>query len=236
MLYDLGPVFISGFSATEAVVKPNLIGMGIGELDKVIVSHQDSDHKGDAKVIAKFFQHDEDFTCPSKMGRWQHLTIHRLWPPHGDIGETEDNDKSCVLKLVDDISGKSILLTGDISRSVELKLVNRHHNNEIELTADVLFSPHHGSKYSSSYPFLKAVESSYLIHTAGVFNHFNFPAKEVRQRAENLGIEQYSTSTSGQIIVKFGQNMSPLVIESLLDKLSPFWKKQNPFSFQVEIR
>ncbi len=239
ILYDLGPVYASGFSATEAVIEPNLLGLGLTKLDKVVVSHQDSDHYGNADVIARFVEQNEPFHCPTQTRLWQQTLIQPLWP--NNKAETEnlslsDNDKSCVLKITDKVSGQSALLAGDITRKIELMLVEKHKLGVINLASELLFSPHHGSKYSSSYPFLKAVNAKYLVHTAGVFNHFNFPTIEVINRGKSLKMKQFSTSNWGQLLFTFNAKETTIMTDTELNWLSPFWKKQNPFSFQVEIR
>ena len=173
MLYDLGPVFASGFSATDAVVAPNLLGLGIKQLDHVIISHSDSDHLGDIDAIKDFTSTVYSTSCPTETIVWQQTRIKPLWPkPAQDLSQYSDNDASCVLKVTDQLSGFSVLLTGDITNKVEAELVRLHFEKIINLTTEVIFSPHHGSKHSSSYPFLKATKATHIIHTAGVFNHF----------------------------------------------------------------
>ena len=234
-VYDLGPVYPSGFSATAAVIKPNLLGLGIKTIDKLVISHNDSDHFGDASAIANLIGGDTQTHCPKQLLEWQNTIIQPLWPRReGEIGS--DNDTSCVLRLVDRLSNKSLLLTGDISRKVELQLVKLVAQGEIELQADVLFSAHHGSNTSSSYPFLKAVGANIVIHNTGVFNHFNFPSKQVKQRVAALGAASYSTSVFGQLLLVFSPRTERIEVRQQLNSLSSFWKKQNPFSFQVEIR
>ena len=238
VLYDLGPVYASGFSATAAVVKPNILGLGIAQLDKLFISHQDSDHYGDINAIVQFLRPNETGRCSTQAMLWQNIKLVRIWP----ASELEsklifnDNDLSCVLKIIDLKTNLSFLLTGDISRDVELRLVEKHHKAQINLQADVLFSAHHGSRFSSSYPFLKTVMPKFVVHTAGVFNHFGFPTEQVRRRVEQLSTKQYSTSNWGQLVFNIDTKTNQLNVRTWLNWLSPYWKKQNPFSFQVEIR
>ena len=46
LLYDLGPEFSEHFNTAEAVVLPNLWGMGISAIDTLVISHGDKDHAG----------------------------------------------------------------------------------------------------------------------------------------------------------------------------------------------
>ena len=244
-IYDLGPVYKSGYSATSVVVKPTLVGLGINELDLLVISHQDSDHKGDISAIYPFISSNtKQYTssCPNQTMYWQNTMIMPISPlllePFKNEIKISDNDKSCVLKVVDLISGYSVLLTGDISKNIELALVNLN-NSAVPniLKSDVLISAHHGSKYSSSYQFLKAVEPDIVLHSAGLNNRFGFPTDEVQARITKLGISQLSSAEHGEIIMQFGtkNNDETFVIETKvqLNDWQPFWKKQNPFSIRL---
>ena len=59
------------------------------------------------------------------------------------------NNRSCVLKI--EASGGSVLVTGDIEKKVETRLLQ--HKQEL-LSADILIAPHHGSKSSSGVDFI----------------------------------------------------------------------------------
>jgi len=90
------------------------------------------------------------------------------------------NNSSIVGKLV--YRDFKVLLTGDIEKSVEKKLIN----SNINLQADILKVPHHGSKTSSSKEFLKAVDSLINIIQAGKDNKYGHPHQEVLERMANV--------------------------------------------------
>jgi competence protein ComEC len=230
MIYDLGPVYPSGMSATELVVKPFIIGEGIAQIEKLIISHDDSDHTGNISSIVNYATGEIIETCNFKSLKWKSVKVKKLWPRQ--VIQQTDNDNSCVVMITEQSSQQKVLLTGDISRNVELQLVNLHSDNKIDLTSDILLSPHHGSRTSSSYPFIKAVSPKAVIHTAGIYNHFGFPAKDVQKRYQNMDVTQYSTSDKGQIDVYFMKAERDGLVKFWRNELSPFWKKQNPFSFQ----
>jgi competence protein ComEC len=99
---------------------------------------------------------------------------------------------SCVLRVVG--GGRSVLLTGDIEREQESALVAAHGDG---LRTDVLVAPHHGSKTSSSAPFLDAVRPKIAVFQAGYRNRFGHPAEEVLDRYRERGIAIVASPVCG---------------------------------------
>ncbi len=146
---------------------------------------------------------------------WQGLTFSVLWPI--SLQEKE-NDNSCVVKVSD--GNYSVLLTGDISRKVEKQLVESTEEFNL-LKANVIVAPHHGSKTSSSLPFIKAVSPSAVIFSAGFLNRWHMPNKAVIKRYQQLAVESYSTAKQGMIQVEI--NDQGLEIKSYRDHIKPNW-------------
>lgn len=122
-----------------------------------------------------------------------------LYPFENLVGQevSNTNNSSIVGKLV--YKDFEVLLTGDIEKSVERKLVN----SGIDLKADVLKVPHHGSKTSSTEEFLQAVNSVINIIQAGKDNKYGHPHQEVLERMANVFI----TGKSGDVeILTNGKN------------------------------
>jgi len=101
------------------------------------------------------------------------------------------NNSSIVGKLV--YEDFEVLLTGDIEKSVERKLVN----SNINLKSDILKVPHHGSKTSSTEEFLKAVNALTAIIQAGKDNKYGHPHQEVLERLASVLI--LNTGQDGDI-------------------------------------
>ncbi|MFP3454480.1 hypothetical protein R0K30_23035, partial [Bacillus sp. SIMBA_154] len=72
----------------------------------------------------------------------------------------------------------SVLLTGDISKARESKLIKQGH----DLQSTVLLSPHHGSDSSSSVEFIEAVNPTLVIHSSAYQGQWQFPSKAVVKR------------------------------------------------------
>jgi len=247
-LYDLGPVFRSGFNATDAVVVPTMHRLGIGRLDALVISHHDSDHLGRPESVLNRFPVDHvqngcknQSLLINKVRRWSAHSWQLFWPrqttePAMNI-KLSDNDSSCVVKFTHGTSGYSILLTGDISSKVERTLSKLHGDRLLDLSADILISAHHGSKHSSLSEFIALVSPKLVIHSSGVNNRFGFPTPEVEARFALAGVEQLSTNEDGEILIHFPNDHSgQLMIKTKLNQWTPFWKRQNPFSIVQQIR
>lgn len=231
ILYDTGASYISGFNMIEAVVLPYLQHQGIKQLDKVIISHSDNDHAGGLTVLQQsmpigelIFNNKDNKnrgTClQGEVYNWQGLTIEVLWP---QTIVSKENDDSCVLLISD---GKhKVLLTGDISKKVEKKLLQQYP----KLQVDVLVVPHHGSKTSSSHVFIAQLRPKFALVSAGFLNRWRMPVADVVQRYQKKGIELLNTAESGQIIINFSdQGMNK---QTYHDDLWPFWFAHSPDSY-----
>ncbi|HNU96656.1 MAG TPA: MBL fold metallo-hydrolase [Candidatus Portnoybacteria bacterium] len=115
---------------------------------------------------------------------------------------SDNNNSSIVSKLV--YKNFELLLTGDIEKSVENKLIKE----KVNLTADVIKIAHHGSKTSTSEAFLKAVNAIMAVIEVGKDNKYGHPHQEVLDRLKNLivlqtGIEgNIQLLTDGERIIK----------------------------------
>ncbi len=109
-----------------------------------------------------------------------------LHPAEGDYAEPrKSNAMSCVLRL-EAVDGASALLVGDIEAPQEAQLVA---SQAAALGADVLLAPHHGSRSSSSAPFLDTVRPRVVLVQAGYRNRFGHPAPEVSARYAERGLQ-----------------------------------------------
>lgn len=121
--------------------------------------------------------------------------INVLYPFEGleDRSVSNLNDTSIVLML--DSNGERILLPGDASSQTENLLIE----NNLPISADILKIAHHGSKYSSSDDFLKAVNPSVAVISVGENNLYGHPAPEVLASLTDSGINILQTSKQKDI-------------------------------------
>ncbi|MEM1010476.1 MAG: ComEC/Rec2 family competence protein, partial [Myxococcota bacterium] len=105
------------------------------------------------------------------------------------------NDNSLVLRII--YRDFRILFTGDIEERAEEILLER----KLDLRADILKVPHHGSRTSSTLPFLKKVRPRDAIASLGRYNAFRFPHKRTRQHLKQQKIRFWRTDQHGMIRV-----------------------------------
>jgi competence protein ComEC len=108
------------------------------------------------------------------------------------------NNHSQVLRI--ESKRFSILLTGDIESDLEEILIK---NKGLELKCDILKIPHHGSKSSSSNPFLSSTTPKIALISCPRKNYFGFPHPQVLLRLKKKNIKIYSTSVHGGIKISF---------------------------------
>ena len=210
LVYDTGWRSPSGFDTGQAVVLPWLRRQGIGQVDRLIVSHGDLDHRGGARSIDRALPVYRVLTsAPERIPwrpvtrchagqawRWDGVRFEMLAPLGGETG----NDASCVLR-VEAANGQRLLLTGDIERGTERRLLQRFP----DLAADVLVVPHHGSGSSSSSEFVHAVRPRHALVPAGRFNRYRQPAPKVLVRYRAIGSRVRVTGTEGAIVCRLGE-------------------------------
>ena len=135
--------------------------------------------------------------CTPQSYNWQGLLIDVYWPKSANIENLSRNDSSCVMRISNELG--SVLLTGDISKRAEKQLVLQHNKGEIDLRANIILAPHHGSMSSSSDTFIEAVGAKYVAFSSGFLNRYRFPRPEIVSRYLNDGATAHVTSISGQI-------------------------------------
>lgn len=228
LLYDLGPRYPGGASATRSIVVPFLQDQGIDRLDKVIVSHADSDHAGDLQALLnevlvgvvysgeRLKTHRSIEGC-SQDQSWSWNGVKFEFVNEKKFSST-GNNASCVLSVL--VGERRILFTGDIESSVEQQLIKR---SAKQMRADYVFVPHHGSRSSSTLDFVKAVSPRVVLNSSGYLNRYNFPVDEVekRWRLNNAGF--YDTAQLGAVTFVLNQHGELVEIEGFRDKSLKYW-------------
>ncbi len=214
LVYDTGPAY-GRFSAGADIIAPLLRARGIKTIDRLILSHGDADHAAGwfglvaalpVKEIWVNPGHNLDVpTTTCRAGQhwtWSGVDFAMISPT--TVGTSSKNDLSCVLKI--SAPGGSVLLPGDIEGRSEAQLVAQ---GSMHLAADILIAPHHGSATSSSLPFVRAIDPTFVVFAAAYKNRFDFPRPQVVSRYRDIGAVPLITGLEGAIEFNITQQIEP---------------------------
>ncbi len=211
LLFDTGPQYTRESDAGQRVLVPLLRARGDQHVDLLMLSHRDSDHVGGARSVlgalavdamSSSLEDGHPLHGASRASRrcvagehwtWDGVDFAVLRPDADDYARNlKSNAMSCVLRISG--GGRSALLTGDIERDQEAALIASAGE---ALRSDVLVAPHHGSRTSSSAPFLDAVHPAIAVFQAGYRNRFGHPAADVLDRYRERGVRIVASPACG---------------------------------------
>ncbi|MEK7352931.1 MAG: ComEC/Rec2 family competence protein [Chloroflexota bacterium] len=105
------------------------------------------------------------------------------------------NNNSVVLKLK--FGDISFLFAGDAEKEAESSMIAAR----LPLESTILKLGHHGSRTSTSAPFLAAVKPQVAVYQAGVRNQFGHPHPETIKALNAAGIRILGTDVHGAIVI-----------------------------------
>jgi competence protein ComEC len=220
MLIDGGGALDPGFDIGEYVVSPFLWHCGIKKLDYLVMTHGHPDHLNGLQAVARNFRIAEYWEAFSPAGsevygrlkrslsrstrmrkafrgfRVQEgeVAIEVLSPPLSFPLEREAvNDDSLSLRLT--AGRRSFFLASDIGTEAEKGILD----SGLEVRSQVLKSPHHGSRTSSSAAFLDAVRPEVVVISAGRGNVYGVPHADVLDRYRKAGARILDTGLDGAV-------------------------------------
>ena len=219
LLVDGGPGGARHFDVGERVLAPFLWNRPLARLDAVALTHWDADHSGGLAAVLTHFHVGEFWESGrppggapetvaalvrSRAPRRALAAGQRLWlgpalitvlGPSPDPAQTA-NDQSLVLRL--DWRGVSLLLAGDLGARGETALLERAG----PVAALALKVAHHGSRFSSTAPFLERARPRLAVISVGARNPFRHPSVEALARLEAVGARVYRTDRDGAVILE----------------------------------
>ncbi|MDZ4200734.1 MAG: DNA internalization-related competence protein ComEC/Rec2 [Gallionella sp.] len=217
LLYDTGPDFSGEADSGNRILLPSLRALGISKLDGLMLSHDDIDHVGGSASLMQAMPvgwvssslreghpllrgiGDSRRCVDGQKWNWDGIDFEVLHPGAAEYadGKRHDNEQSCVLRI--SLGEQHILLTGDIEKRSERRLLDMHRD---KLYTTLLVAPHHGSKSSSTPDFIAAALPDYAVFTAGYRNRFGHPHAEVQQRYADSGAQRLRSDQDGAILVE----------------------------------
>ncbi|MBN9229907.1 MAG: DNA internalization-related competence protein ComEC/Rec2 [Legionella sp. 40-6] len=210
LLFDTGDRFYKGSDLGTMVILPYLKTLQIKKINALVISHADKDHEGGlnsimhALPVRQLIRNEvrtNNKNCHQmRPWIWDGVTFNflKINPQFPD-----KNNNSCVLKI--STATRSALLPGDIEAKAETLLLK---NFGTQLQADYLIVPHHGSKTSSSLPFIHAVKPSYAVASLGFANRFYFPHQSIIDRFQAANIRFLRTDRCGLTRIDLGAHSS----------------------------
>lgn len=212
------------------ILLPYLQEEGISKIDGLFITHMDADHCLGAIELMDSIQIDHIYISnynfektplyrtfiknaqkneiaisvigtgdSAKLGNSMQLNV--LYPYHDmEFFDKNDNHGSLILHITS--NDTSILLTGDAGIVDETILLQQ----QVNLKSDILKVGHHGSKYSTTEEFLKAVQPEIAILSYGINNRYGHPHIETIERLQNQNITLYETAKQGTITVLIDKN------------------------------
>lgn len=117
------------------------------------------------------------------------------WVPRDPYASRIPPNEGSVVLLMS-YGGCRLLLTGDLGSPAEAALVSALGDS---LRAELLHAGHHGSRHSSSAPFLARVRPETVIVSAGAGNLYGHPHPDALGRFERVGATVHRTDRVGTI-------------------------------------
>jgi len=208
LLVDGGGTGRGEFDLGREVVVPSLARLGIDHLDVVALTHPQADHMGGLHAVLATLpvgelwdpwrrpinrSHAALWRLAARRGvRLRHptagytarlgdATLRALYPITPANRTTSPNHACQVLRV--EVAGRRLLLTGDLERTGEAALIAAA---PAALACDLLKVGHHGSRTSSTAPFLTATRPRWLVISVGEASRFGHPHPTVLARLHHL--------------------------------------------------
>ena len=201
-------------------ILPFLKSNGITKIDYWFISHYDEDHVNGLLEVLETEYSVKNIILPGKqpdVKNYQSIcalaeqrNIPILYMKEGDCIRSGEDTISCLLPdgeyQAEDENGKSMILlyqtkyisgifTGDAGEAEENWLLEKRWLRKV----DFLKVGHHGSKYSSTEKFLKALSPELALISCGENNRYGHPHQETINRLKEASAEIFDTMEGGQI-------------------------------------
>ncbi len=204
-----------------------LKSQGISTIDKLIITHPHADHIGGAAAVFDNFTVKQIYDSGQKttsnlykqyltqiqkknipftvvtagtiidLGNESTLKVLAPEKPFLSGNDSDLNNNSVVAKLI--YRGFSMLLTGDAEKESEERMLGG--KDAASLKSTLLKSGHHGSRTSSTMPFLQAVSPEAALISLGANNEYHHPHPSTLKKYSEKKIKVYRTDTDGTLTV-----------------------------------
>ena len=225
-----GILIDTGHVGKARLVLDRLAGLGVHQLDYLILSHLHPDHASgyfrlreawpgtpvlfNGQPISGLKQPDitrwvyealstdplVDVIRAGEKIQWRGMRLEVLWP-HGFENQNL-NRHSLVIRL--DYQDHTALIMGDAGNHAERALLEQP--DKLPTNMDVLVLGHHGASDAGDELFLKRLNPGLAIISVNAGNLRGYPDPAVLQRLADLGIGLRRTDMDGEIIVDLSEH------------------------------
>ena len=207
----------------EDVISPYLWSRSINKINAIICTHAHEDHAGGLAALIDNFHPDELWTgANGESAVWQairekararHVQIKPMrccikfkyggteveaLSPAADYEPSEKANNNDSLAVQIRFGKHTFLLTGDMEAPSEAQLFADGRLGHV----DVLKVGHHGSKTSSTEPFLAAIQPAFAVISDGFENSFHHPHPSVLARLAEHHTSVLRTDQMGLITIR----------------------------------
>lgn len=207
----------AGDNSKGTAVQNYLTKQGVKTLKYVVGTHPDADHVGGMDVVLYKFDcrtvmmpevEKDTATYRDVLDTMKTKGYRNTAPRVGasyTLGDAEfvivgpakkyedTNNNSIVIRLTH--GDNSFLFAGDMEEEAEADILD----GKVSVEADVLKVGHHGSRSSSSEPFLDAVAPSYAVISCGEDNSYGHPHAQTMNTFRRMGIKVFRTDEQGTV-------------------------------------
>ena len=209
----------SGMTSAGDKLGNQLELLGIRELDALILTHYDSDHINGLEALLERTHVTQVIAPTPEEGNQDAETVQTLCAQHdipwnrlkqdetlslgagrlqiyAPLAEGKSNESG--LAVVSTVHDFDVLVTGDMAKATEKKLLKVKRLPDIE----VLVAGHHGSSYSTGKELLDAATPEAAVISVGEENSYGHPGQETLDRLKERNIAVYRTDLEGTITIQ----------------------------------
>ncbi|MBF0418836.1 MAG: DNA internalization-related competence protein ComEC/Rec2 [Magnetococcales bacterium] len=221
MIIDAGGAASPRFNVGESLVSSYLWHYDVRKLERIVISHPQSDHMSGVAALMRNFpvrelwlgsfpeleQTNQTYRDVIHLAEGKGVTIHRIdqemqredgvtfWAKFPiPSGRIKDNDHSLVVMVA--MGRQHFLFPGDLEAKGERWFIAHDPFDEYS----VVIAPHHGSKSSSTRDFIAKTQAQNIVFSSDAHGRNHLPHPDVLARWQQSGATVWRTDQQGTVV------------------------------------